>query len=184
MGRRGPPKTPAAVHERRGTYRDDRHGGGLVAGSVPEKPSQLSDRAAAEWDRLAVHLAEAGLLSDRFLMAFAGYCECVAEYWHHKRTIAKDGYLTVTSNGNIIQHPAVGMMGKCLDRMVKLERELGLTPASATGLTPGSEGEADPLDELERKRAAWQTPPAPPAQSRPTAPGHTKKRSKRTAKRS
>lgn len=178
MGKRGPAKTPASVHERRGTYREDRHGGGLLPGTVPAKPDGLSARAAAEWDRLAEDLAQAGLLNDRFAMVFAGYCECVAEYWDHKRTVATQGYTAETSNGNVIQHPAVGMMGKCLDRMLKLEKELGLTPAAATGLQPGSAGERDPLEELEQNRAAGQKPPE--AQKQPAKTG-TKQVAKKRA---
>ena len=159
MGRRGPPKKPAALHERQGTFRADRHSGGIVEGRMPPKPAGLSKAAEKEWDRLAPHLAEAGLLHDRFQMAFAAYCECVAEYWAHKATVSREGYITETSNGNLIQHPAVGMMGKCLDRMVKLERELGLTPASATGLQPGSEGwDRDPLDVLQKGRTQSKSP--------------------------
>lgn len=180
MGRRGPPKKPAAIHERQGTFRPDRHAGGLVPGSIPEKPPQLSERAGAEWDRLAAQMAAAGLLNDRFLMAFAAYCECVAEYWHHKKTIADEDYTATTIKGNVIQHPAVGMMGKCLDRMVKLERELGLTPASATGLSPGSAEEEDPLERLTRERGA-QSAPTPQLRHSPPARA-TKRTSRRTSK--
>lgn len=154
MGRRGPPKMPAAVHARRGTYRPDRHGGGILIGKTPPKPADLSRSAAAEWDRLAGQMAEAGLLHDRFQAAFAAYCETVAEYWTHKRTLAREGFTITTTKGNLIQHPAVGMMGRCLDRLIKLARELGLTPASATGLQPGDREAVDPLDDLEQRRTA------------------------------
>jgi P27 family predicted phage terminase small subunit len=147
----------------------------LQPGCIPAKPPQLSAAAGVEWDRLAEDLAQAGLLNARFLMAFAGYCECVAEYWAHKRTIAKEGYMAETPNGCAIQHPAVGMMGKCLDRMVKLERELGLTPAAATGLQPGSEGSEDPLDLLARMRSqAPANPPPAPRRTRKTSRGTSK----------
>lgn len=158
-----------------------------MPGSVPPKPDGLSERAGAEWDRLAEPLAKSGLLNDRFQMVFATYCECVAEYWDHKRTVAR-GYTTETTNGNIIQHPAVGMMGKCLDRMLKLERELGLTPAAATGLQPGSEGNVDPLEELEERRAAGNAarPDAkkPAAKKKARKSTATRKTSKRTSKKS
>lgn len=162
----------------------------MLKGHVPPRPPELSARAAAEWERLAPQMAEAGLLHDRFLMAFVGYCECVSEYWSHKATVAKSGYTLVTEKGNLIQHPAVGMMGKCLDRMVKLERELGLTPASATGLQPGSEGEVDPLEALQQKLAEidLNPPPAPPKAATKAKPAAklkaaTKSKSKRTSKR-
>ncbi|MCW5777458.1 MAG: phage terminase small subunit P27 family [Phycisphaeraceae bacterium] len=119
----------------------------------------MTREAIAEWDRLAPHLAAAGLLSDRFLQVFAAYCQTTADYWAFRRQVAEQGATIWTEKGNLIQHPAVGMAGKCLDRKLKLERELGLTPAAATGLNLGGpEKTDDPLDQLLAARSQAATP--------------------------
>jgi P27 family predicted phage terminase small subunit len=187
MGRRGPRPKPAAEHKRRGSYRADRHGGGILTGEMPAKPEELSERASEEWDRLAPLMVEAGILHPRFQAAFAAYCECLAEYWAHKETIAEQGATIVTQKGNLIQHPCVGMAGKCLDRMVKLARELGLTPASATGLQPGKDEPGDALDRLAAQRSQRTEPKSNPGSptSSPAASsraGSSASRSKGTAR--
>jgi P27 family predicted phage terminase small subunit len=156
LGQRGPRPKPAAAHQRAGTYRKDRHAGGPKVGSgrVPKKPAGMSAAAGKEFDRLAKNLAAEDLLSDRFVTIFSLYCEEVAAYWRHHKRVAKDGDVIETKSGNLIQHPSVGMKGKCLDRIVRMSREIGLTPSAATGLelTPGvDEGteEEDPLGEMQ-----------------------------------
>lgn len=154
MGRRGPPAKPASLHERDGTYRDDRHGGGpgLGSGSVPRAPSGLSREANVAWRRLAPILADLGLLSDRFRDALALYCETWAEFWQHKKALTKEGYTIEAGNGTTIPHPRVGMKDRCQSQLVKLAREIGLTPAAATGLTLAPEEvEGDPLDGMESR---------------------------------
>ncbi|AMV20421.1 Phage terminase, small subunit [Planctomyces sp. SH-PL14] len=102
-------------------------------------------------------LAAAGLLSDRFRDVLALYCQTWAEYWAHHETLAAEGYVTVAGNGTKIPHPCVGMKDKCQSQLVKLQRELGLTPAAATGLLPpgtistatgAPQGTGDPISEM------------------------------------
>ena len=163
MGRRGPPAKPRSAHEKAGTFRPDRHSGGLPAGSgsIPVAPKELSKAALVEWRRLAPVLAADGLLSDRFRDILATYCETLVEYWQHKRTLAKKGYTITAGNGTTIPHPCVGMKDKCQSQLVKLQRELGMTPAAATGLDLGmgtssdqAAVEGDPLGEMTNARAS------------------------------
>lgn len=154
MGRAGPPKKPRALHERAGTYREDRHGGGLPlgAGSVPSPPSGMTKEALTNWRRLAPLLANLGLLSARFRDVLALYCETLAEFWQHKRTLQKEGFTIVAGNQTKIPHPCVGMKDRCQSQLVKFAREIGLTPASATGLLLSPEQlEGDPMDGMEKR---------------------------------
>ena len=44
--------------------------------------------------------------------------------------IESEGLTIVTKSGNVIQHPAAGGMNRAHDKIVKLLKEMGLTPAS------------------------------------------------------
>jgi P27 family predicted phage terminase small subunit len=155
VGRRGPRPKPRALHEKAGTYRPDRHAGGLALGegSIPKPPAVMGKAALVEWKRLAPMLARDGLMSDRFRDILAVYCETWAEYWDHKKAIAKTGPTIVAGNGTEIPNPRVAMKDKCQGHLLKYERELGMTPAAATGMGSicgDDDAETDPLDAMQQ----------------------------------
>ena len=157
MGERGPAKTPASIHKRRGTYRKDRHDGPTIKGNVPKPPAGISRGAAAVWKAHAKELADADLLCDRFREPFAQWCELVAEIWEHKRTINEEGTLVETITGNVAPHPSVGMLNRARELMFKLSKQFGLNPSATTGLgNGGGVDEDDPLEQLLKKQAARQ----------------------------
>jgi P27 family predicted phage terminase small subunit len=84
-GERGPKPLPANVHLLRGnaskkplaSLLDD-----VVRPPVeiPERPAHLEGEAAAEWDRIAPHLQQLGLVAQIDRAALAGYCDAWGEY--------------------------------------------------------------------------------------------------------
>lgn len=112
----------------------------------------MKGEALDAWKRIAPILADLGLMSPRFRDVLAMYVETWAEWRSHKKTLAKEGYTTKAGNQTTIPHPCVGMKDRCLSQLVKLARELGLTPSSATGLllTP-EEIETDPIDVMDKR---------------------------------
>src|SRR5262245_889783 len=80
MGLRGPPPTPTAILNLRGSWRGKQRMGEVQFESgAPTCPAWLSKEAKAEWRRAVRLLASVGLLQkvDRALLAC--YCDCWAE---------------------------------------------------------------------------------------------------------
>ena len=146
MGKRGPAKKPKAAAKRDGTYRPDRHDGLDLPAAIPEPPIELDPEARAHWDRLASQLGQAGILSDVDSDALSLLANTIADYWRARAVVATEGITSVTDKGNVIQHPAVGVMSKHAKNLLTLCREFGMTPSSRSGLNLGNGSkETDPL---------------------------------------
>jgi|AntRauTorckE6833_2_1112554.scaffolds.fasta_scaffold43800_2 phage terminase small subunit len=75
------PKKPASVHRIKGTYRNDRHSGGVEVESVmPEMPEWISGEAKQLWEKIAPDLKDAGYLTKLDGVALATYCELVCQF--------------------------------------------------------------------------------------------------------
>ncbi len=86
------------------TVKKDKH---LVPGR-PEKPSNLSARASAEWDRLSAELDAAGIQitpAHRSLIALAATlaADIKADY----AELGREGWYTNSPKGSIQAYPAV-----------------------------------------------------------------------------
>lgn len=160
MGKRGPKPTPKAVKRRRGTYRADRDGGAPEPEPAkPRRPAWLGKEAARHWSAVAAELEAMGVLARVDQVALALLCQALADYLAARAVVeaaAQEGavrFCAKTDMGNIIQHPAVGVMNKSWERVVKLAREFGMTPSARAGLkVPGAKAPADPLLDLISRR--------------------------------
>lgn len=102
--------------------------------ALPDAPAHLSPEAREEWERVAVELCDLGVLSRIDRAALAAYCQA------YGRWVAAEGGLrredggmdlvSVTSNGNVIQNPLVGIANKSLELMHKYLTEFGMSPSS------------------------------------------------------
>lgn len=115
-------------------------------GATP--PDWLDDRARKEWDKLARELESVGLLTSVDANQFGLYCQAVADYEDLLLRVRNEGWTTTTSNGNIVQHPAVGAMNKAAERVHKYSQQFGFTPASRTRVQTNPDNSANPDADL------------------------------------
>ena len=152
--KRGPKPVPKAAKRRRGTFRADRDGGTPEPKSEkPRRPAWLGKEASRHWTAIAAELEGMGVLARADQVALALLCQALADYLAARQEVAEQGMTFLTESGYVTQHPAVGMMNRAWERVVKLAREFGMTPSSRAGLkVPGKEAPADPLLEMIMKR--------------------------------
>jgi len=110
----------------------------LRAGT-PLKPAGLSERAAAEWDRLLGELEEAGLqitVAHRAPLALAATIAAdIASDW---KEIQREGAYALSPKGGIQAHPAVKRMDALRRDYLKALALLGLR-AAVSGDKPNQE---------------------------------------------
>ena len=153
MGRK---KTPTALKQLQGTYRNDRDGGTpQVPAESPPPPSWLDERAKRYWGKIVPWLAEYGITTRLDQVALALLVLSLADMVMAREIVEaaaeKKGtkFIAETEKGNIIQHPAVGVANKAHARVLQLLKEFGMTPAARASLKVGaSKDSADPLEEF------------------------------------
>lgn len=109
----------------------------------------LSTYAKKEWKRIAPLLLKNKLLTDADVSALGAYCQSYHRWIQAEKDVRAKGFTTVTSNGNVIQRPEVGIANKAMDQMIKYAKEFGLTPSSRRDLhIDNPEEEKNPFMEL------------------------------------
>ena len=155
MGRRGPKPQPSALKRLRGNpgkrrlnEREPKPQSGL-----PRVPSWLRPEVRKHWKKIAPMLDDIGVMTVIDGIALALLCEALGDYIRARgivERVADEGqpFLTTTDKGNVIQHPAVGVMNKAWERVLKMLREFGMTPSSRSGLETGKPDDVDPVSLL------------------------------------
>lgn len=106
----------------------------------PDPPAHLTADARTEWKRVSRGLWDLGLLTVIDVAALAAYCQAWARWKNAEKLIEKakktypagGGLFVQTSNGNLIQHPAVGIANRAMADLVKYSAEFGMTPSGRT----------------------------------------------------
>lgn len=134
MGKRGPKPKPTHLKVVEGTYRKDRapKNEAMPEPAVPDCPEWLDEEARTEWERICAELARLGLVSNMDRGGLALVCQAWSDFRAATELVQASGTLATTSNGNIIQHPAVGMKNKAAQLYLKACSEFGMTPAART----------------------------------------------------
>ena len=161
MGKRGPKPMPSATQKRLGTYRADRRAGEIIpAAESPKVPTWVKGRARKCWKEIAPILEENNLLTRLDQVALALLVAPLADYILSREIVeeaANSGdtrFLTTTDKGNIIQHPAVGVMNKAWEKVLKVLIQFGMTPSARASLaTATKKPPADPMGNLLRRIA-------------------------------
>jgi P27 family predicted phage terminase small subunit len=113
---------------------------------APRCPSWLDDTAKVEWRRVVPELRRMGLLT----VVDQADLVCYAQAWSDLKqavvTIRKEGRTLTTSNGNVIQHPAVGQRNKAMVMIKAFAAEFGFSPASRIGIK---------VPVSEKKKSTW-----------------------------
>lgn len=146
----GPPRKPQALKKAAGTYREDRHGGGLeVPVEKPKTPDHLDAISRETFDRLANRLEQLGVVSDLDAISLEMLAEAWEDYKAARAIIKKLGvtYESETATGTIRRpNPEVAIMQEAWNRVYKLIQHFGLTPSSRARV--GKSEEIEDIDEL------------------------------------
>jgi len=110
----------------------------MTAGQ-PDKPTNLSTRAASEWDRLVAELQNSGIQvskAHRILISLAATIGAdIADAWE---TVKRDGaYVTNEKTGALQSHPAAKRLDALRRDYIKVMSLIGLRAAVA-GDVPGN----------------------------------------------
>lgn len=136
MSERGRPNKPTKLKVLQGTDRKDRvndkEPNPRELENVPEAPWYLDYYAKKEWNRVAPHLVEVGLLTEADLSTFQDYCEVHAHCVRLHRQIHEEGYEFSTESGYIQKRPITSILKDMMDQKRKLANVLGLTPSART----------------------------------------------------
>jgi P27 family predicted phage terminase small subunit len=103
----------------------------------PEPPEWLHEYAKEEWWRTAPELHVLGLLSSVDVACLAAYCSSYAMWREASETLANEGLLDTTLQGDKRRHPLIKVIADAASDMVKFSGEFGLTPVARTRIAKG-----------------------------------------------
>jgi len=143
MGRRGPSRTPSKILQMRGSRQaDNRVDEPIAPEGEPVMPDWLTEDARPFWLGLCDNLRMMKLLHVTDAGAMGRYCQLFARYARVEARIAADE-----------EHPkAEGWhmrAGALSDKLLRLEKEFGLTPAARANLAVEKK---DPNENRGKKR--------------------------------
>ncbi|WP_418956835.1 P27 family phage terminase small subunit [Streptomyces tritici] len=145
---------------REGTFRPDRNSeGARFAPSEPVEPDwdellpgdsaeDVRGKARDVWRRTIPALVVAAGLTDSQRETAIEYCLTVARLWQAERELSRTGLVVETERGNV-KSPWVTIAHQYRSHFRSLVGELGLSPASATRITPpdfGGDDDGDVFD--------------------------------------
>jgi P27 family predicted phage terminase small subunit len=111
---------------------------------MPDCPLHLSDLAVAEWQRIAVTLHEAGVLTLVDRAALAAYCQAWGRWVEAEEKLRDTPPLIRTPSGYVQQSPWLGIANRQMELMGRYMAELGLTPASRSRVVAASLADPEP----------------------------------------
>lgn len=99
---------------------------------------------------MSAMLERIGMQSATWEPALAAYCNTYEQYINALDLYNKAGGVPVikTSNGNLIQHPLLGVINRLRDDMRKWLIEFGLTPSSSSRVEMDRTRDHDPAAEF------------------------------------
>ena len=156
MGKRGPKPTPTKILKLRGAqHLERRKDEPEPQNGAPVVPKWLSDYqdlgevARNEWRRLVKLLGGVGVITAWDRTVLAGHCQALQDYLEAREVVSREGMTVTTDKGNTLQHPAVGVMTRAWERVMKTGACLGLSPADRARLNVGKP-DAAPADPKQR----------------------------------
>ena len=133
----GPPKTPTSVLKLRGSASKvsarRNEPTPKVTSALPRKPKHLTGEAGAFYKTVGKKILNMGVLTIVDHEALVVMCE---EYGQYKEADKLCKTLLIkTSNGNVIQNPAIGIRNKAREALKKSMSYFGMTPSSRASLS-------------------------------------------------
>lgn len=130
MGKRGPRPTPTERLRLVGSRHvyDRKNEPEAVVGD-PEPPDWLSDGACRQWLVMIERLRGMQVLSKGDREALAQFCCCWDQYERLEQACQTAEFL-VAGRGGMVANPIFGLRDRAWDRVLKMGREFGYTPAA------------------------------------------------------
>ena len=139
MGKRGPQPIPTETLNRRGSWRGktkERENEIKLPAipEAPEPPSWISDEGRALWPDIAPRIHRYGLMRDVDAEVCALLCDAIVLY-RRARDHQLSGMPVTFKDGQPKRNPMVGILREAEADVIRLMRELGMSPAARVGLT-------------------------------------------------
>lgn len=159
MGTRGPPPKPTALRLLEGNpgkvalNRNEPQPRKLT---TVEPPADLPEEGKAVFKALSRELIACGLMTAVDVEPFYRYVKLLLEYRHADREIAGKFFIPMKdSNGRLayfLPNPWLSVRDKASDRLLRLEKEFGMTPSArvrmvAVMMNPATAENPDPYDD-------------------------------------
>lgn len=123
--------------------------------AIPERPAELNDIAAAEWDRITPLLQQSGLITllDRSTLAI--YCQTYAIWVEAEERVKKKGRVCLTEKGYPMLNPWHTVATNAAKDLKAFATEFGLSASARTriGANKSSDELSDPLSAFAKKRS-------------------------------
>lgn len=138
----------AAVRE--GTFREDRNSAGAkFAPHDPTEPDwseimpgdeEVATKAAQVWATTVPALIMSAGLTNAQRETAIEYCISAARIWQGERVLSREGMTVMTERG-MVKHPMTTVLNAYRSHFRSLTGELGLSPSSASRITPPENGD-------------------------------------------
>ena len=142
MGRRGPTRAPDAAKLRKGETRPSRLNGlePLPRHRLPTMPKGMDPVARAAWRHTVREMGSSGVITAADAHILRLYCEAWSRYRKAADMLA-DFPPLLNDRGHLTKNPLHQVVRDDSDLMLRLTRELGLSPASRASLQllPGAD---------------------------------------------
>lgn len=161
MGKRGPRPLPAAVLERRGSWRANqaRENAPVPPEGAPKQPGWLPPRSKKYWKPAIAILEHMGVVTKAEEVLVGRYCETIALWREMGAYIAKNGSTgeSYNKNGDPVKkkRPEAELYLAYSKQLLDIERELGLTPSARTRIA--AKARPENFDEITNDRAFIRT---------------------------
>ena len=109
----------------------------------PACPMCLGKEGRKEWKRVIPELDSMGILAQVDRATLTTYCEAWEDFVNLLEEYKVDGATVTTDKGNIVQNPILGAKNKAAERLLKIARQFGMTPAARTKLEAAEAGDED-----------------------------------------
>ena len=144
MAKQGRRPQPKKVLDMRGSWRgktalprvEDVGVTGAVT-TVPDPPGWFTEAMRVYWAQVGAALADAGMLSSMTGMLLTRYCVALTRWEYVQVWLSANGNdhgTIVSESGYVYAHPYVTLAKNLGTELLRLEQELGITPASARSL--------------------------------------------------
>lgn len=153
----GRPAKPAELKKRIGTARPDRERKPLSIlpgiAEIPKAPTGLKRRGREAWKRYW-SLGPAWLSTTTDLNILTRLCQAYDEREDLREIVSREGYTTRGSMGQLVAHPAVGMLRAIEGQITRWESLCGFTPSDRSRLGMAEVQRVSKLDQFLSRQAA------------------------------
>lgn len=136
MGRRGPRPVPTERLKLVGSrHAYDRKNEPAAILGDPVMPDWLPDGAKLQWRIMVDRLRGMQVLSAGDREALSQFCCAWSEYERLESVCRTAEFTVETARGGVMANPIFGMRDKAWDRVLKMGREFGYTPAARADIS-------------------------------------------------